>query len=188
MFCSKCGNELPIDSIFCPKCGNKIEKEQSSQKSEENRNLSDEKLESQKKSFEPLSSPLDQAKYESETDSLFGIKISKTKSVIIMGILLLSLFIVPEIINSSSSSKNNKSDSQSAEKRCKTSTGAPKQGLCKKAFQEKGFYIRKFNFGGADNGFGKVVCTASEKENPNVIYALDVEFDSKCGIKSAVEY
>ncbi|WP_243157431.1 zinc-ribbon domain-containing protein [Clostridium perfringens] len=26
MFCSKCGKEIPNESVFCPECGNKCKK------------------------------------------------------------------------------------------------------------------------------------------------------------------
>lgn len=32
MFCRKCGNEIPDDSVFCLKCGTKVEKVDSKEK------------------------------------------------------------------------------------------------------------------------------------------------------------
>ncbi|MCI5601578.1 MAG: hypothetical protein SOZ02_06390 [Hallerella porci] len=102
-----------------------------------------------------------------------------SKKIFLVIFLVIIGIIIVYFSNISDSNATSKSETASAETRCKDEVGRPKASACRKALRSKGFNVDKYvKWSGADNGTNAAVCTATDADG--VLYAFNVVFDEKC--------
>lgn len=100
MFCRKCGNEIPDDSIFCLKCGTKVEKVDSKEKVEINQVLDESSEKIDVHNMEECSSQIGIISKQSES------KVTDKKvTYSTIGIIALVLFVIIAVSVSNNANK-----------------------------------------------------------------------------------